>query len=74
MHLRHEVGLGQAQDVAVVAQRFGVVAEPLASELLIAEAFVLQHHAHRPVEDHDPLLKQLIEPLSNRGCDGHGDP
>jgi hypothetical protein len=46
----------------------------LAAELFVAEPFVLQHHAHRPVEDHDPLPEQLIETLSGGGFHGHGDP
>ena len=51
-----------------------MVAETLAAKLLVAEAFVLQHDAHRPVEDHDPLLKELIEALPDRSRHGHGDP
>jgi hypothetical protein len=51
-----------------------MVAEPLAAEVLITEAFVLQHDAHGPVEDHDPLPEQLIQSLSDRRCHGHGDP
>jgi hypothetical protein len=43
-----------------------MVAESLAAELLVREAFVLEHDAHRPIEDHDPLLEKLIEALSNR--------
>ena len=73
MHLRDELRLRQAEDVAVVAQRFGVIAEPLAAELLVGETFVLQHHAHRAVEDHDPLLKKLIETVANRCRQAHGD-
>ena len=74
MDLRHEVWLGQAEDVAVVAQRPGMVAKTRAAELFIAEALVLQHHAHGPIKDHDPLAEQLIETLSGRGCRCHGDP
>ena len=74
MHLRHELGLAQAKHVAVVAQRLRVVAKALTAELGVAEALVLQHHAHRPVEDHDPLPKQLIEALFHGRCHRHGDP
>ncbi len=73
MHLGDEPRLCEAEHVAVVAQRFGVIAEPLAAELLVGEAFVLEHHAHRAVEDHDPLLEKLIETLSNRCRGRHGD-
>ena len=65
MDLRHEVGLAQAQHVAVVAERLGVVAEPAAAEVFVAEALVLQHHAHRAVEDHDPALEELVEAFAN---------
>ena len=73
MHLRDELRLRQAEDVAVVAQRLGVIAEPLAAKLLVGETFVLQHHAHRAVEDYDPLLKKLIETVANRCRQAHGD-
>jgi hypothetical protein len=48
-----------------------MVAESLAAKVLVAQAFVLEHDAHRPVEDRDPLLKQLIEALSHRSCHRH---
>ena len=73
VHLRHELRLGEAEHVAVVAQRLGVVAETLAAELSVAEALVLEHHAHRPVEDRDPLLEQQVEALANGCCHRHGD-
>ena len=63
--LGHELGLREAQDVAVVAQRLGVVAEPMAAEVLVAEALVLEHDAHRSVEDHDPALEEPLEALAN---------
>jgi len=71
--LGDEVGLREAEHVAVVAQRLGVVAEEFATELLVGESFVLEHHAHRAVEDDDPLLEKLIETLANGCCPGHGD-
>jgi len=67
-------GLGQVEDVAVVAQRLGVVLEALAAKLGVREAALLEHDPHRAVEDHDPLLEQPIEALVNRGGDCHGDP
>ena len=64
MDLRDQGRLGQAEDVAVVPQRLGVVAEALAAEVVVAQALVLEHDAHRAVEDRDPLLEQPIEALS----------
>jgi predicted outer membrane lipoprotein len=34
-----------------------MVAESLAAEVGVAEALALEHHAHRPVKDRDPLLE-----------------
>ena len=48
--------------------------EALAAELGVREAALLEHDAHRAVEDHDPLLEQPIEALVDRGGDRHGDP
>ena len=42
------------------------------AELLVRQALVLEHDAHRSVEDHDPLLEKLIETLSNRCRYRHG--
>ena len=72
MHLSNKVGLGEAKHVAVVAERLRMVAEPLAPKLRVAEASVLEHDAHRPVEDHDPLLEELLKALFDRGR-RHGD-
>ncbi len=73
MDLCHHVGLREVEDVAVVAQRLGVVLEALTAELRIGEAALLEHDPHRAVEDHDPLLEQPIEALVDRGGDRHGD-
>ena len=71
MDLDHHLGLGEAQDVAVVPQRLGVVAKPLAPEFGVGQAPLLEHHPHGAVEDDDPLLEQLIEALANRKGDSH---
>ena len=71
MHLAHDLGLGQAEHIAVVAQGLGMVAKALAAKVFVAEALVLQHHPHRSVEDHDPLLEKPIETLANRNCTRH---
>ncbi len=62
----------QVEDVDVVLEQLGVVAEPLAAPVLFGQALLLQQHADRPVEDHDPLLEQPIETLANGGCRGGG--
>ncbi len=63
----------QVEDVDVVLEQLGVVAEPLAAPVLFGQALFLQQHADRPVKDHDPLLEQPIETLANGGgCRGDG--
>jgi hypothetical protein len=48
-----------------------VITKTLAAEVLVAEPAVLEHDAHRAVEDRDPLPEQLIETLLDRGRDFH---
>ena len=54
-----DLRLGQAEDVAVATQVLRVVGEALATEGSFVEAPFLEHRAHRPVEDDDPLAEQV---------------
>ena len=49
--------LGQAQHVAVAAEIARMVAKTLAAEVGLGEVVGLEHRAHRPVEDDDPVTK-----------------
>ena len=60
--------LGQAQQVAVAAQVARMVAEPLAAEVRLGEPVGLEHRAHRPVEDEDPLAQEPGQQGEARGA------
>ena len=50
--------LRQAQQIAVAAEVARVIAEPVAPKFRLAEAVLLEHRAHGPVDDEDPLAQQ----------------
>ena len=58
----HHVGLGQAQEVAVAADVPGVIAEALPAPVGLAQVLLLEHRAHRPVEDQDPFREEPRQP------------
>ena len=67
MDLADDLGLGQREEVVVAAQVLRVVGEALATEGGLVEAPVLEHRAHRPVEDDDPLAEQVRQAGETRG-------
>jgi len=52
-----QFGLRQDEQVVVAPQRMGMVGKARAAEVFFREAMALDHRAHRPVEDQNPLLK-----------------
>ena len=55
-----------------------MIPEAFAAPVLLVQALLLEEHADRTVEDHDPLPEQLVETLAvgspGRGSSGHVDP
>jgi len=68
----------EVEKVDVVLEQLRVIAESLAPPVLFVQPLLLQEHADGPVEDHDPLLEQLVETLASwrlgGGGRGHQDP
>ena len=59
----NDVGLGQRQQVVVALQVAGPVGEALAAEVGLAQAVLLDHRAHGPVEDEDTPGQLFLERL-----------
>ena len=53
------VPLRQRKEVVVATQVLRVVGEALSSKGRLIEPMVLEHRAHRPVKDDDPLAEQV---------------
>ena len=62
-----DLGLGQREQVVVTLQVLRVVGEALAAEVGLVEVLLLEHRAHRPVEDDDPLAEQVRQAREARG-------
>jgi hypothetical protein len=59
--LADHVGAVQAEELVVALQVAGVVLEELTPEIGLGQPVALDHRAHRPVEDEDPLGEQAFE-------------
>ena len=56
-------GLRERQQIVVALQVAAVVAEALAAVARLIELVLLDHGAHRAIEQHDALIEQLLQPL-----------
>ena len=63
MDLPDDVGLRQVEQVGIAGDVERMVAEALASVLLLAAHTPLDQHAPRPVEDGDALSEDGFEPF-----------
>ena len=77
MDLADRPRLGQVQQVVVAPEIVIVIGEALAAEVLLGDAEVLDHRAHRAVEQHDALAERALErpplhALAHRRCSAPG--
>ncbi len=61
--LLDDVGAGQREQVAVALDVQRVGRETLAAEVLLAQLLELEHRAHGPVDDDDPLRQERAQGL-----------
>jgi len=61
VHVADDVRSREREDVVVAAQVAAVRTQPLAAEGGLVEAPLLDHRAHRPVEQHDALARQVLQ-------------
>ena len=58
-----DVRASQNEQIVVALKTARMIAKPVAPEILLCEARLLDHRAHRSVEEEDPLFDQLLELL-----------
>jgi hemoglobin-like flavoprotein len=68
MDTTNNIRTAQRQNVVVALQIASVIAESLASVAPLIEAVLLDHGAHRTVEEHYALLQQLLQTLEARAA------
>ena len=74
MHLLHQLRTRQGQDVVEALKRFRVLAEQLAPEAGLVQAFGLQHGPDGPVEDDDPFGDRPQESVPAQVHGAHSRP
>lgn len=57
------VGLSDGQEIVTAFQIARVIEELFSPKFRLAEIELLNHRAHRPVEDHDPPGDEILEIL-----------
>ena len=68
----NDLGLGEAEEVAVALQLAVRRREPLAPVLRLAQAVGLDHRPHGPVEQQDPARQQRLEQRESLGAGADG--
>ena len=71
VHLLDQVRTGQREHVMKTLERFRVIAQEMAAETRLVQAFALQHRPHRPVQDDDPLGERSEESGPAPLCGAH---
>ena len=70
MNRADHVRARQGQDVVVALEVAGMIREPRAAEVPLAQPVTLEGGPHRAVEDQDPILECGVEPPPDAGA-GH---
>ena len=63
MDVLDQLGLGQDEHFGAVLEVAAVPGEPLAAEVLLGQLVGVNQSPHRPVEDHDPPIEDLVKPV-----------
>ncbi len=65
-----DIGLGEAEEIAVALEVLVMILEALAAEIGLGELELLQGGAHRAVDDDDAFLQEGFEGMERRGRHG----
>src|SRR5712671_5580398 len=68
MYVADDLRVGQRENVVVAPEVAAVLAQPLAPEAALVELALLDHRAHRAIEQHDSLPEQPLETLDARAA------
>ena len=74
MELFNEFGTGDGEQIVVALHRIWVICKRLIPEILLFEFMLLNHGAHRSIQQHDffiQLFKQAFRRISFHHCSSH---